>query len=113
MRFPEPGLIRSDNHGSKSFPEGSLFTFFEEDFPDIVRDREIWVENSMHNFSSGDPIVCDLCFGHNMKSDRAVKIEKVTPAVFGTWGKNHAVEVSVAERQYMEYILTIMISLLK
>jgi uncharacterized GH25 family protein len=70
----------------KAFQKEAFSPFFEEDLLDIVRGHEIWVENCIHNFSPGDPIVCDLCFGHNMKSE-AVKIEKVTPAVFGTWGK--------------------------
>jgi uncharacterized GH25 family protein len=75
--------------------------FLIEDLPDIVRGHEIWIEYGMRNFSPGDPIACDLCFGHNMKSGKAVKVEKVTPAVFGTWGKNHAVEVSVAENHLL------------
>lgn len=75
--------------------------FLIEDLPDIVRGHEIWIEYGMRNFSPGDPIACDLCFGHNMKSDRAVKIEKVVPAIFGTWGKNNAVEVSVAENHLL------------
>jgi len=75
--------------------------FFVEDIPDIVRGHEIWVEHGMQNVSPGDPVVCDLCFGHNMKSDKAIKIEKVTPAIFGTWGENHAVEVSIAENRLL------------
>ncbi|MCC4770479.1 DUF4198 domain-containing protein [Methanosarcina sp. DH2] len=76
----------------ESFPP-----FFLEDIPDIVRGHEIWVEHGMQNVSPGDPVVCDLCFGHNMKSDKAVQVEKVTPAISGTWGENHEVEVSTAE----------------
>lgn len=79
----------------------AFFPFFEEDLPDIVRGHEIWVEHGMHKVSPGDTIACDLCFGHNMKSDKAVKSEKVTPAVFGTWGKNHTVEVSAAENHLL------------
>ncbi len=71
--------------------------FFEEDLPDIVHGHEIWVEHGMNNVSPGDTEACDLCFGHNMKSDRAVKIEKITPVVFGPREKNHAVEVSDVE----------------
>ena len=71
----------------KAFQKEAFSPFFEEDLPDIVRGHEIWVENCIHNFSPGDSIVCDLCFGHNMKSDKVVKIEKMTPTVFGTWGK--------------------------
>lgn len=85
------------NYGAKSFPERNLFSFFEEDIPDIVRGHEIWVEHCMQNVSPGDPIAFDLCFGHNMKSDRAVQVEKVTPAVFSALGENSAVEVSAAE----------------
>lgn len=79
----------------------AFFPFFEKDLPDIVRGHEIWVEHGMHRVSPGDTIACDLCFGHNMKSDRAVKIEKVTPVVSGTWGKNNAFEVSVAENHLL------------
>ena len=42
-------------------------------------------------------MLCDLCFGHNMESDKAVQEEKVTPTVSGTWGESNAVEVSTAE----------------
>jgi|GEM_PF-1600536 len=70
---------------------------FLDELPDIVRGHEIWVEHGMQNVSPGDPVACDLCFGHNMKSDKAVQVEKVTPAVFSTRGENRAVEVSAAE----------------
>ncbi|KKG15297.1 hypothetical protein EO98_08545 [Methanosarcina sp. 2.H.T.1A.6] len=79
----------------------AFFPFLEEDLPDIVRGHEIWVEHGMQNVSPGNPVACDLCFGHNMKSDKAVQVEKVTPAVSGTWGKNHAVEVSAAENHLL------------
>ena len=39
----------------KAFQKEASSPFFEEDFPDIVRDREIWVENSMHNFPQEIP----------------------------------------------------------
>lgn len=85
----------------KASQKEAFSPFFEDDLPDIVRGHEIWVEHGMYKVSPGDTVACDLCFGHNMKSDKAVKIEKVTPAVFSTWGKNHAVEVSVAENHLM------------
>jgi len=85
----------------KAFQKEASSPFFVEDLPDIVRGHEIWIEYGMHNFSPEDPIACDLCFGHNMKSDKAVKTEKVTPGVFGIWGKNHAVKISVAENHLL------------
>lgn len=76
-----------------------------EDIPDIVRGHEIWVEHDMQNVSPGDPVACHLCFGHNMKSDKAVQVEKVTPAVFSAWGENRAVEVSAAsDHLLMQFI---------
>lgn len=84
-------------YGAKGFPKRTSFLFFEEDIPDIVRGHEIWVEHCMQNISPGDTIAFDLCFGHNMKSDRAVQVEKVIPAVFSAPGENRAVKVSVAE----------------
>ncbi|WP_440944811.1 DUF4198 domain-containing protein [Methanosarcina sp. T3] len=76
-----------------------------EDIPDIVRGHEIWVEHGMQHISPGDPVACDLCFGHNMKSDKAVQVEKVTPAVFSAWGENRAVEVSAAsDHLLMQFI---------
>ncbi|MCO5382735.1 MAG: DUF4198 domain-containing protein [Methanosarcina barkeri] len=83
-----------------SWKEAS-FLFFEKDIPDIVRGHEIWVEHDIHNVSPGDHVTCDLCFGHNMESDKAIKIEKVTPVIFGTWGENHAVEVSALENHLL------------
>lgn len=77
--------------------EETFSPFVIEDLPDIVRGHEIWVEHGMQNVLFGDLVVCDLCFGHNMKSDKAVQAEKVTPAVSGTWGESNAVEVSTAE----------------
>jgi len=85
----------------KAFQKEAFSPLLIEDLPDIVRGHEIWIEYDMHNFSPGDPIACDLCFGHNMKSDKAVKTEKVTTAVFGTWEKNSAVEVSAAENHLL------------
>lgn len=81
----------------KTSRKKTSFLFFEEDIPDIVRGHEIWVEHSMQSVSPGDPVACDLCFGHNMKSDKAVQVEKVTPAVFSSQGENRAVEVSAEE----------------
>jgi uncharacterized GH25 family protein len=81
----------------KASRKEAFLLFFEEDIPDIVRGHEIWVEHSMQNVSPGDLIECNLCFGHNMKSDKAVRVDKVTPSVSGTWGENHAVEVSTTE----------------
>ncbi|WP_440955808.1 DUF4198 domain-containing protein [Methanosarcina sp. Mfa9] len=72
-----------------------------EDIPDIVRGHEIWVEHDMHEISPGEPVLCDLCFGHNMKSDRAVEVEKVSPTVSGTWGENHDFEVSTADNHLL------------
>ncbi|MDY9925888.1 DUF4198 domain-containing protein [Methanosarcina sp.] len=85
----------------KTSRKEASFLFFEEDIPDIVRGHEIWVEHDMHNVSPGDPVTCGLCFGHNMKSDKAVQVDKVTPSVSGTWGENHAVEVSAAENHLL------------
>lgn len=81
----------------KASQKEAFYPFFLEEIPDIVRGHEIWVEHGMQNVSPGDPVVCDLCFGHNMKSDKAVQVEKVSPAVFSSQGKNCAVEVSAAE----------------
>lgn len=74
---------------------------FIGDIPDIIRGHEIWVEHSMQNVSPGDPVACNLCFGHNMKSDKAIKIEKVAPAIFGTWGENRDVELSTVENHLL------------
>ena len=83
---------------AQKVPRKEAFSpFFLEDLPDIVRGHEIWVEHGMQNVSPGDPVAFDLCFGHNMKSDKAVQVEKVTPAIFSIRGENHAVEVSTAE----------------
>ncbi|WP_048106134.1 hypothetical protein [Methanosarcina barkeri] len=71
----------------KAFQKEAFSPFFEENLLYIVRGHEIWIENCMHNFSPGDSIACDLCSGHSMKSGKVVKIEKMTPTVFGTWGK--------------------------
>lgn len=81
----------------KASRKEASFPFFAEALPDIVRGHEIWVEHGMPNISSGEPVVCDLCFGHNMKSDKAVQVEKVTPAVFSSTGVDYAVELSTAE----------------
>ena len=89
----------------KASQKEAFSPFFEGDIPDIVRGHEIWVEHGMQNVSPRDPVKCELCFGHNMKSNRAVKVEKVSPAVFGAWGEDHAVEVSAAEnRLLMQFI---------
>lgn len=91
----------------KASQKEALSPFFPEDLPDIVRGHEIWVEHSMQNVSPGDPVVCALCFGHNMKSDKAVQVEKVSPAIFSARGENRTVEVSTAEDHLlMQFIPT-------
>lgn len=67
--------------------------FADEDIPDIVRGHEVWIEYGMHSISEGDMAECKLCFGHNMKSERAVEIEKVKPVVFDTRGKEYNAHV--------------------
>ena len=81
----------------KASQKENSFLFFEKDIPDIVRGHEIWVEHCMQNASPGDQIDFDLCFGHNMKSDRAVQVEKVAPAVFSALGESRAIEINAAE----------------
>jgi uncharacterized GH25 family protein len=81
----------------KASREEAFYPFSLEDLPDIVRGHEIWVEHGMQNVSPGDPVACDLCFGHNMKSDKAVQVEKVSLTVFSSQGENRAVEVSAAD----------------
>jgi len=81
----------------KASQKGAFSSLFPEDIPDIVRGHEIWVEHGMQNVFPGDPVACDLCFGHNMKSDKAIQVEKVSPAIFSARGENRAVEVSAAE----------------
>lgn len=81
----------------KNSQEEVFSPFPIEDLPDIVRGHEIWVEHSMQNVSPGNSVAFDLCFGHNMKSDKAVQVERVTPAVSGKWGESNTVEVSTAE----------------
>lgn len=65
----------------------------EEDIPDIVRGHEVWIEYDIHSISRGDNAECKLCFGHNMKSESAVEIEKVKPIVFDTRNKQYGAYV--------------------
>jgi len=65
----------------------------EEDIPDIVRGHEVWIEYDMHSISQGDRAECKLCFGHNMKSESAVEIEKVKPIVFDIRGKQYGANI--------------------
>ncbi len=61
----------------------------DEEIPDIVRGHEVWIEYDRHNISHGADVECKLCFGHNMKSERAVEIEKVRPTVCDARGKEY------------------------
>lgn len=63
--------------------------YSDEDIPDIVRGHEVWIEYDMPIISKGDRAECKLCFGHNMKSERAVEVEKVKAVVFDTLGKQY------------------------
>ncbi|MHC1574788.1 MAG: DUF4198 domain-containing protein [Candidatus Methanogasteraceae archaeon] len=63
--------------------------YSDEDIPDIVRGHEVWIEYDGHSIPHGEGVECKLCFGHNMKSERAVEIEKVKSIVFDTRGKEY------------------------
>lgn len=81
----------------KASQKEAFSPFIIEELPDIVRRHEVWVEHSIQKITPGNPVFFDLCFGHTMQSDKAVKIEKVTPSIFGPWGKDQAIEISAKE----------------
>ena len=71
--------------------------YSDEDIPDIVRGHEVWLEYDLYGISQGDSAKCKLCFGHNMKSESAVEIEKVKPIVFDGLGKEYDAHVGAGD----------------
>ncbi|MEA1905633.1 MAG: DUF4198 domain-containing protein [Euryarchaeota archaeon] len=69
----------------------------DEDIPDIVCGHEVWIEYGLYGISQRDSAKCKLCFGHNMKSESAVEIEKVKQTVFDTLGKEYAAHVGAGD----------------
>lgn len=68
-----------------------------EDILDIARGHEIWLEYKEDNILVGEKIACKLGFGHNMKSERAVNIEKVKATVFDVRGEKRDAEVGAGD----------------
>ena len=69
----------------------------DEEIPDIVRGHEVWIEYDGHSIPPGGGVECKLCFGHNMKSESAVEIEKVKPIVFDGLGKEYDAHVGAGD----------------
>ena len=66
-----------------------------EDLLDIVRGHEIWLECDERRVRVGEKAECKLGFGHNMRSERAVSVEKVKANLFNPEGEMRGLEVDV------------------
>lgn len=68
-----------------------------EDILDIIRGHEIWLEYDEYSILVGEKIECRLGFGHNMKSERAVNLEKVKATVFNPQNDKHDLDINVGD----------------
>ena len=65
--------------------------------PEIVRGYQIWLEHNMRHLLVGQPIECNLLFGHNMKVDGIADVDNVKAIVFDSANKKHDMVVETGD----------------
>lgn len=66
-----------------------------KDIFDIIRGHEIWLEYDKPKIRIGENVGCKLGFGHNMKTERAINIERVNAKLFNPQNEQHDLDLDV------------------